>query len=137
MNDELHQYRESDARMGFAIEDARRTLRTFFDAFVSPKPNQKSFLLKVLFENGQSREHIWVADINASVFPLEGTVAIEPKIPGLKFMQRANFHRSQITDWMFVEDGYLVGGFTTQVIRAELSPEQRAKHDAGAPYKFR
>ena len=109
----------------------------FFDAFVMPKPNQKSFLLKVLFEQDGKGEHLWMADINAKVFPLEGTVANEPRLNGLKFMQRATFHPSQVSDWMYVEDGYLVGGFTTQVIRAAMSPEQRQKYDARAPYKFR
>jgi len=123
--------------MQFAIEEARRTLRSFFDAFVAPRPNQTSFLLKVLFESDGEKEHIWVADVDASVSPLEGTVANEPKLPGFTFMQRTTFMPSQITDWMYVEDGYLVGGFTTQVIRSGMSAAQRAEYEAHAPYRFR
>jgi len=120
-----------------AIQSARQTLRDFFDALANPMPNQESFLLKVLFESQGKKEHIWMADIDASVFPLEGTVANEPEISGLSFMQRASFHPSQITDWMYIENGYLVGGFTTLAIRAGLSRQERAEYDSNAPYKFR
>jgi uncharacterized protein YegJ (DUF2314 family) len=137
MEDSLVFFGETDPRMRFAIQEARRTLRTFFDAFVTPKENQTSFLLKVLFRSGAEKEHIWVADINASVSPLEGTIANEPKLAGLRFMERTTFGPSQITDWMYVEDGYLVGGFTTQVIRSCMSPSQRAEYESHAPYKFR
>lgn len=123
--------------MNFAIEEARRSLRSFFDAFVKPKPNQKAFLLKVKFHEGNSTEHIWLADIDASTMPMTGTVGNEPHIKGLSFMQRVEFRPEQISDWMYIEDGYLVGGFSIQVIRSGLSPSERADYDAKAPYKFR
>jgi len=137
MEDRLVSFGESDPKMRDAIEEAQRTLRSFFDAFASPKPNQKSFLLKVVFKSGEKSEHIWMADINASVFPLEGTVANETEFPGLKFMERTAFHPSQVTDWMYVEDGYLVGGFTTRVIRDSMTPADRAESDSNRPYKIR
>jgi uncharacterized protein YegJ (DUF2314 family) len=137
MDDAIYTFDESDPAMGAAIDEARRNLRTFFEAFIAPKANQTSFLLKVLFEVDGEREHIWMADINAAVFPLEGTVANEPRLPGLEFMKRTTFHPMQISDWMYLEDGYLVGGFTTQAIRARLSPAKRIEYDAQAPYKFR
>ena len=137
MSDPLRRIPEDDERMNLAVAEARRTLRTFFNAFVAPRRNQKSFLLKVRFDDGEQVEHVWMADINAAVFPLEGTVANEPSLPGLRYLQRASFHPTQITDWMYLEDGTLVGGYTTQAIRASLSPDERARYDADAPYKFR
>jgi len=137
MKSDIYPVPESDPRMGVAMEEARRSLRTFFDAFVAPKPNQDSFLLKVLFENDGTREHIWVADINATVFPLQGTIANEPGIEGLSFKQRVSFHPRQISDWMFVQDGYLIGGYTTKAIRASLTLAERVKYDKSAPFKFK
>lgn len=126
-----------DPRMAFAIDEAKQTLRTFFDVLAKPKANQTGFLVKAKFSDGNMTEHIWLADINPAVFPLEGTVANEPALKDLKFMQRITFHPEQITDWMYLEDGYLVGGFTTQVIRSSMTPSERADHDAQAPFKFR
>jgi uncharacterized protein YegJ (DUF2314 family) len=137
MGNGIYNFSEQDPRMEFAINEAQRTHEEFFDAFTSPKENQNSFLLKVLFESEGEVEHIWVADIDASVFPLEGTVANETSLNGVEFMQRISFHPSKITDWMYLENGYLIGGFTTQVIRSSLSAEERAEYDANAPYKFK
>ena len=137
MTDAIVHFDAEDARMIFAIKEAQSTLRTFFDAYLCPQPNQTAFLLKVLFESGDISEHIWIADIDASVSPLEGTVANETNFSGLSFMQRVRFRPEQITDWMYIEDGYLVGGYTTQVIRAGLSSEERKQYDANSPYKFR
>ena len=130
-------YHEDDARMRFAIEEAQQSLRVFFDALVSPNPNQTGFLLKVHFEEDGESEHVWMADIDPSVMPLVGTVANETSLSRVEFMSRVSFGPEQITDWMYIEDGYLVGGYTTQVIRSAMTPEARAGHDRHAPYKFR
>jgi uncharacterized protein YegJ (DUF2314 family) len=137
MVDRIYDLAGPDVPMRNAIHHARQTLRDFFEAFNQPKSNQRSFLLKVRFESEGKNEHIWVADIDASISPIEGTIANEPELPGLTFMQRASFHPTQITDWMYIEDGYLVGGFTTMAIRAGLSHADRVEYDANAPFKFR
>ena len=46
MSDTIVQFDPEDARMRFAIDEAQTTLRSFFDAYVNPKPNQTAFLLK-------------------------------------------------------------------------------------------
>ena len=137
MNDEISNFSEHDPRMELAINEAKSTLKHFFDTFANRKQNQNNFLLKVRFENDGEVEHILVANIDANVFPLEGTVANEPNIKNIEFKQRISFHQSEITDWMYLENGYLVGGFTIQVIRSSLSQEEKAEHDANAPYKFK
>ncbi len=137
MSDRIISFTDSNKSMAFAIEQAQETLNVFFDAFLSPQDNQESFLLKVKFEDADNVEHIWVADIDSSTFPLQGTVANETNFPNIKFMQRVEFHPSRITDWMFIEDGFLVGGYTTQVIRSQLTPQERVEYDANAPYKFK
>lgn len=137
MAERIVEFDSEDKRMQFAIKEAQSTLKAFFEAYLNPMPNQEAFLLKVQFEVGGEIEHIWMADIDASVFPLEGTIANNPELPILRFMQRTAFHPSQITDWMYVEDGYLMGGYTTQAIRSGLTPEERAEYDAATPYKFK
>ncbi len=137
MHTSLLSFTEDDVQMRFAIEEAQRTLKQFFDSFSRPKPDQEHFLVKVQFSVAGQVEHIWVADIDASVSPLQGTLANETDLPGLKFMERVEFHPTQITDWMYVESGYLVGGYTTQVVRNAMSMAERAEYDAAAPYRFR
>ena len=137
MDNATHSFDAEDPGMGAAIAQARSSLKDFFDRFTSPRPNQDYFLLKVAFEEGAEVEHIWVGEIDGSVFPLAGTIGNAPRLPSLKFMQRVRFHPSRITDWMYIEDGYLVGGFTILAAREAMTPLERADYDASVPYKFR
>ncbi len=107
-----------DEEMLAAINTARGSLRQFLDAFFAPKENQRSFLLKVAFEKGEQREHIWLADLDLVSTPPTGVVANEPRISSLEYMQRVPFDPAMVSDWMYYEDGCLVGGFTTRVLRA-------------------
>lgn len=126
---------QHDLGMNGAIAHARATLVDFFRAYGNPKPNQSAFCLKVRFETIHGGEHIWLADIDASKEPMEGTVGNEPNdVPGLTFMQRVRFQLSDVTDWMYLEDGRLIGGFTIKQIRSAYSPEERARRDAESPY---
>jgi len=86
--DEVVGIRSDDAEMLSAINEARKSLRQFLEAFFAPKPNQKHFLLKVAFEEKDEREHIWLADLDLSSTPPTGVVANEPKIRSIEYMQR-------------------------------------------------
>ena len=121
MSDPTIDVANEDAEMNAAIAEARATLNQFFDAFENPKPNQRHFLLKARFEDDAASEHIWLADLNLSVLPATGTVANEPGIKSLKFMERVKFSPTQITDWMFEENGHVIGAFTTKLLERRTS----------------
>lgn len=110
--------------MDAAIQSARDSLAMFFEAFESPRPDQQKFLLKVRFERDGKAEHIWLADLDLHSTPFSGVVANEPRIPGLTFKERATFSISEVTDWMYMENESLVGGFTTRLL---LSRKQKTK----------
>jgi len=111
-----------DQRMLEAINMARQSLKQFLETFFAPKPNQKSFLLKVAFNDQDQTEHIWLADLDLVSSPPTGVVANEPSISTVEFMQRVSFAAGEITDWMYYEDDRLVGGFTTKVLQASARP---------------
>jgi uncharacterized protein YegJ (DUF2314 family) len=111
-----------DEEMNSAINEARQSVKQFLDAFFAPKANQRSFLLKVAFDDQGATEHIWLADLDLDSSPPTGVVANEPQIRGLSFMQRVPFEFKLITDWMYYEDDCLIGGFTTRVLRRSARP---------------
>jgi uncharacterized protein YegJ (DUF2314 family) len=135
--DEIVSFSPDDPGMESAIREARATIKQFIDAFCAPSGLQRSFLLKAAFPDGDGHEHIWMADLQFREGEFPGVVANEPKIPNLKFMQKAKFNVSQVTDWMYIEDGCLVGGYTTRLIRDRMEPEEKRRYDSTAPYKFR
>jgi uncharacterized protein YegJ (DUF2314 family) len=137
MKDQTVMFSADDPAMNAAIQQAKATFGQFLQIFFKRSPNQTAFLIKAFFvSNGQS-EHIWVADLVFTGDSSHGVLANEPTLPGMKFKQEVKFHPSQITDWMDIEDGYLVGGYTTRLIRDRLSPDERKTLDAHSPFKIR
>ena len=59
-DDRTVQFSPEDKQMEAAIRKAKDTIGQFFEAFVEPTKKQKSFLLKVVFDEGEQREHIWL-----------------------------------------------------------------------------
>jgi uncharacterized protein YegJ (DUF2314 family) len=119
---EIVEVSSEDAEMLSAINEARKSLRQFLEAFFAPKPNQKHFLLKVCFEEQDESEHIWLADLDLSSTPPTGVVANEPRIQSIEYLQRVSIDFKLLSDWMYYEDGCLVGGFTTRVLQQSARP---------------
>ena len=107
-----------DPEMLDAINQARQSLDSFIQTLLNPKSNQTSFLLKVVFDDRDIQENIWLADLDLAATPPTGVVANEPQIPGLTYMSRVSFSVGNVTDWMYLEDGFLVGGFTTRLLQS-------------------
>jgi uncharacterized protein YegJ (DUF2314 family) len=90
----------------------------------------------VAVTRGDQVEHIWLADLDFSRPKPRGVVANEPKIQGLRFKHPVDFDPAYVSDWMYVDNGTLVGGYTTRVLRKRLTPEERKELDARVPYRF-
>jgi uncharacterized protein YegJ (DUF2314 family) len=128
--------RSGDLQVIAAIEKARSTLPQFLRTVEHPKLSQNSFLVRVAFLEGEKVEHIWIADLDLSGNTPQGVIAEKPRIKRLRFMEWVSFDPDDITDWMYIEDGRLIGGYTTRLLQEHLSPEERKQLDTSAPYKF-
>ena len=125
-----------DTEMENAIVSAKQSFRQFLDVFMNPQPGQSVFQVKAAFIDGDQLEHVWLADLDFKASPPKGTVANEPALLSLRFMQRVQFEPPQITDWMYVQDGKLVGGYTIRLLRDRMAPDERSAFDAAAPFGF-
>jgi uncharacterized protein YegJ (DUF2314 family) len=65
-----------------------------------------------------------------------GVIANPPVRKDLKFKQRVQIEFSHLSDWMFVDNGKLVGGFTTRLLRKRMAPEEKKRADAESPYRI-
>ena len=127
---------DKDEQMERATGHARRTVGQFIAAVQSPKPGQHDFQVKKLFvtKDGSQGEHIWLADVHFNGNRLVGVVDNKPQfIKGLKIGAKASVNPDEVSDWSYVENGHLVGGYTVRVIYSELSPadKQEFEKDAG------
>jgi uncharacterized protein YegJ (DUF2314 family) len=121
-----------DSEMNAAIEQARASLNEFIAAFQSPTPTQTYFSIKARFFYGEggAAEHIWLEDLAFDEEHFTGALANEPvNVSGLHLGDRVTVESADISDWMIVDDGRLLGGFTIHVLRSRLTEEERREFD--------
>jgi len=133
---------KEQAKMEQAIERARKEIDTFIAALANPKPTQSHLSVKKPFswKNGDETnyEHIWLSDVTFKEGVFHGRVGNEPvDVKDVKLGDEATLQKSEASDWMFIEDGYLVGGYTIRILRDAMPPDERADFDASVPFKIR
>ncbi len=126
---------DDDPRMIAAIQEARDSASTFAAVLDSPKPSQSGFALKMRFSDGDATEHMWLTSVSFDGKLFHGTVGNVPeKLKNVKMGQRASVDPSKISDWMYIDNRKLVGGYTTRVVYALLTQEERMEFDRTAPF---
>jgi uncharacterized protein YegJ (DUF2314 family) len=126
---------DDDPAMNAAMEKARSNVGTFIAALKSPKAGQSSFSVKMAFTDGTNTEHMWLTLVTFGGTNFQGAVNNEPeKVKAVKLGQKVTVARDKISDWMYVENGKLVGGETLRVLRAWLTPTERADFDKSVPF---
>ena len=128
---------DNDPQLKVAIEKARETLPDFVRALNAPKPSQRGFAIKTPISDGKITEHMWLSPVTFDGTKYHGTVNNHPeKVTGVKLGSLRVIEPHQVTDWMYVEDKKLVGGFTIRVARDKLSPKERIEFERMTPFLF-
>ena len=105
---------DTDAEMNAAIARARATLPVFWASYDVPKRTETEHALKVRFPTAGNDEHIWMSQVKR----LPGgeyaaRFADTPQnLPGKRLGDLAGFKDADISDWMFMRNGKIVGGET-------------------------
>jgi uncharacterized protein YegJ (DUF2314 family) len=135
VEDKVTYVADDDSKMNAAIEKARSTADTFITALNSPKANQTAFSVKMAFTDGGNTEHMWLTPVSYDGTKFVGTVGNEPeKVKNVKLGQKVSVGPSEISDWMYVENRKLVGGYTLRALRDAMSPKERAEFDKSVPF---
>jgi uncharacterized protein YegJ (DUF2314 family) len=120
-----------------AVIEARKTVGKFITALKHPAPGQQDFEVKKPFTQGDQVEHIWLSDVRFVGNRFQGQVDNQPrKIRGLKLGQLVSVNPNEISDWLYVDNGKLVGGYTVRAHYNELSPQQKQEFDREADFKI-
>ena len=132
----MYTVNDDDQQLERAVRHARRTVGQFITALRTPPPNSRDFLVKKLFvAKDGTAEHIWLADVKFNGNRFVGVVDNKPnKISGLKIGDRQSVNPDEITDWSYVENGKLVGGYTIRVLYAEMSAEEKQQFEKQADF---
>ena len=117
-----------DTEPDSAIAEARGSLDTFITKITTPHPNQTFVAVKVRFTPpGESPQDIWVDEVTYTNGVFWGNMGDD--IPSLRLEagEKVTINEEDIVDWMIVEDGKLVGGYTIRLAVQRMSPEERER----------
>jgi len=127
----VYHVQAEDVEMNAAMAKAREMIAQFRDRVTSPPSTQTYLTLKVRFGSGDAVEHIWIEEVELMGDQFKGVIANEPiedSTPDIG--QSVTIPLDRVSDWMAIDDGRLVGGYTLRVLRNRMSPDQRADFDA-------
>jgi uncharacterized protein YegJ (DUF2314 family) len=128
--DEVVYVKGSDPTMAAAIAKAQASLESFRAVLAAPPAGTKSFSVRVGFAWGikDEREHIWLTEPKLAATTVTGTINNEPvDAISLKLGQVVTAPLKDVSDWMYVENGVLRGGYTLRVLLDKMNPEMRQK----------
>lgn len=129
------QVESDDPEMTAAIETARATVDQFIAALETPQPSRSDFSVKVRIEDGDYAEHMWILPVRYENGEFHGTINNEPSgVTTVSLGDEVSVAKEEISDWMYVEDQKLIGGYTLRAIRASLPQEERADFDRSLPF---
>lgn len=126
-----------DPQMLAAIAEARASQGEFLARIRNPPPTQTSASVKVMLRDGTVTEHVWLESPRYEDGSFIGTLGNEPQlVKGHALGELMTVPDSDMSDWLAVDDGVLVGGFSIRVFRDRLPPDQRAEFDRASPFRF-
>ena len=121
---------DDDPKMLAAINKARATTPEFIAALKNPKPGQSGFGVKIPVKDGTQVEHMWMSPVRIVDGQFSGAINNEPlNVKTVKLGDEVKIAPNEISDWMYVEGGKLIGGYTIRMIRDNMPPGERQKFD--------
>jgi uncharacterized protein YegJ (DUF2314 family) len=127
-----------DEEMDRASVRARETFRYFWRelSWESRRivPGLDLSLVKAKFEEpeikGPNVEHMWVSEIACDGEVVVGKLVNQPNwLRKITKGATVVVPIAELEDWMYAQKGRVYGGFTVNLLRARMTPEERASHD--------
>jgi uncharacterized protein YegJ (DUF2314 family) len=118
----------SDPEMEEAFRQARDTLESFIQKIGTTHPDRTLVAVKVHFVlPDDSSQDIWVDQITYQNGSFHGVMGDD--IPTLKLSvdEKIRIDPKDIVDWMIVEDGKLIGGYTIRLAYKRMTPAQKER----------
>lgn len=116
----------TDVELDSAIAQARASLDTFIAKISTPHADRTFVAVKVRFTPpGESPQDIWVDEVTYAGGVFRGNMGDD--IPSLKLEagEKITLDEGDIVDWMIVEEGKLIGGYTIRLAVQRMSSEER------------
>jgi uncharacterized protein YegJ (DUF2314 family) len=125
----IYNVESDDKEMTEAIKKANQTLTDFNSALLDSTIEVKS--LKVRFDTPKGIEHIWISNIKYDNGKYSGILDNLPEyVTENKIGDKIDVDTTKISDWMYIQNGKLIGGFTIKLLRNRMTESERKQFDA-------
>ena len=120
--DKVVNVEHDDLEMVAAIAKAQSTLPQFWQIFDKPERGESKFALKVRITDKKGTEHFWANDIERRDGKTMGTINNDPNIvASVKLGDRIEIPEADISDWLYMRDGKMVGNETLKPLFKKMS----------------
>lgn len=119
-----------DPSMNAAIIKAKSTIDEFDQALMSNNTSYSDFAIKKRYNAPEGGEHMWIGVIKMEDGGYRGVVNNDAEsTKEVKFGDTVLVRKEEITDWMYLDNNVLKGGYTIREIRNKMKKEERKKFD--------
>lgn len=122
---------QEDIAMNLAIDKAKKTIDVFDKVFVSKNSSCTDFAIKkkYLTPDGGG-EHMWIAAITLFNGGYKGIINNDAEATTeVKYGDTVIVRKEEITDWMYLDNNVLKGGYTIRALRDRMNKEEKIKMD--------
>ncbi len=123
----------TDADMNAAMQQAQKSLPSFIKALQSPSPTQSEFALKARFpyNSGKDAEYMWVNQLTYANGKFQGVLDSTPQhATNMKAGQHVTVETPDVADWVIIDAGRLLGGYTIIAVRNRMTPGDKLAFDS-------
>jgi uncharacterized protein YegJ (DUF2314 family) len=124
-----------DADLEKAFASARSTFRYFWRELSWEQHRivkaWNVVAVKVAFTDGDLVEHMWVNDLGYDGRTITGSLLNEPlELTNVEQGDEVEIEFGErVEDWMLASERGVLGGFTINLMRTRMAPDERAGHD--------
>lgn len=120
-----------DNSMNAAISMAKNTIDEFDKALLSRDPSYTDFAIKKPYKTESGHEHMWIGSITLAEGKYRGVVNNDAEsTKEVKYGDTVLVGRDEISDWMYLDNNVLRGGYTIREVRNKMNKEEQKKFDA-------
>ncbi len=129
---------KDDYVMNQAIEKASKTIDYFDNALKIKNINYTDFAIKKRFKTkDDGGEYIWITVISIVSEGYKGIINNDAEVTKeVKYGDTVIVNKNEISDWMYLDNNVLKGGYTIRVIREKLNKTEREKMDEDLGFKI-
>ena len=133
----IYRVGSDNTSMNLAIAVAKGSIDQFNKAFESGDSAYSEFAVKKKYFTEDGGEHMWVAVTKIVDGNYQGIVNNDAEMTKeVKYGDSVTVLRDEITDWMYIENNILRGGYTIREIRNQLSEKERVQFYKDLSFKI-